>query len=520
MIPILSRAQMRAFDAHAIETCHVPSLVLMENAGRGATDVIERELLADSAKDRVVIVVAGTGNNGGDGFVVARHLMTRGAHVQVWLVGDPQKLTADCRANRDAFAGTGGDVRAWTEGSVDDFVANLRDSDIAIDALFGTGLDRPISQDSPFGQAITRLGEATTPVAALDVPSGLDTDTGLVLGGFGVQAALTVTFAHLKLGHMTAHGAKQCGPVHVVDIGVPAALSKERSAELLETADVKACFTPRPIDNHKYKAGHVAIFGGSAGKTGAPLLAAVSALRSGAGAATIVSWPEALRAIESRVLEVMVASLDPSTAASSSGDRSLLASVDAALGHKNVVVIGPGFGTDERAGQVTTHVLATFPGTIVVDADAITLHAGKPEAFQVAGGRVILTPHAGELARLLGKTSEEIEANRFDAVREAARRTGGIVLLKGAYTVVAMPDGHAVVSGEGVPPLGTAGSGDVLSGLIGALACGMAPFAAAYCGAFLHGVSGSAWQKVHGDRGLLASEIADGMPSVLAALLA
>ena len=510
MIPILSRAQMRGFDAHAIATCHVPSLVLMENAGRGATDVIERELLGKRAKDRVVLVVAGTGNNGGDGFVVARHLATRGAHVQVWLVGDPQKLTTDCRANRDAFAGIGGDVRAWTEAAIDDFVANLREADVAIDALFGTGLDRPIAQDSPFGEAITRLGEGKTPVAALDVPSGLDTDTGLLLGEFGVQAALTVTFAHLKLGHMTAHGAKQCGPVHVVDIGVPPQLSREKSAELLEAADVKACLSPRPIDNHKYKAGHVAIFGGSAGKTGAPLLAAVSALRGGAGAATIVSWPDAIRAIESRVLEVMVSSLDPS---------GLLASVDAALGHKKTVVVGPGFGTDERAGQVVSHVLATFPGTIVVDADAITLHAGRPEAFQVAKGRVVLTPHSGELGRLLGKTSEEIEADRFGAAREAARRSGGIVLLKGAYTVVAMPDGHAVVSGEGVPPLGTAGSGDVLSGLIGALACGMKPFEAAYCGAFLHGVSGSAWQKVHGDRGLLASEIAEGMPSVLAALL-
>lgn len=509
MIPVLSRAEMRGFDEHAITRCNVPSLVLMENAGRGATDVIERELLGGAARGKVAIVVAGPGNNGGDGFVVARHLATRGAHVQVWLVGDPEKRTADCKANHEAFVGIGGDVQPW--GAVDTFVANLAEADIAVDALFGTGLDRPVKADSVFGDAISRLNEGKAPVVALDVPSGLDTDTGHLLGGFGIEAALTVTFAHLKLGHVTAHGAKTCGPVHVVDIGVPPTLATERSAELLETADVRARFAKRPIDNHKYKAGHVVVFGGSPGKTGAPLMAAVSALRGGAGAATIASWAEAVRALESRVLEVMIAPLR---------EDDLLASVDAAAKNKKALVLGPGFGTDAQAGRVATHLLATFPGTLVIDADGITLHAGNPEAFQVAAGRVILTPHAGELGRLLGKTSAEIEADRFASAREAARRSGGIVLLKGAYTVIANPDGRVVVSGEGVPALGTAGSGDVLAGLIGAFACEHEPLVAASCGAFLHGVSGSAWQKVHGDRGLLASEIAEGMPGVLAALLA
>jgi NAD(P)H-hydrate epimerase len=198
----------------------------------------------------------------------------------------------------------------------------------------------------------------------------------------------------------------------------------------------------------------------------------------------------------------------------------LLRSVNAVLVGKRSVVFGPGFGTGESARAVSRHILTSFRGPIVMDADAFTLHAGAPEDFAQAAGRVILTPHAGELARLLGRTAEEIEADRFVFARQAATLTNATVLLKGAYTVVAAPDGRVVVTGSGSPALATAGSGDVLAGLIGALTCTLPPFEAAWCGAFLHGVSGHAWQKEHGDRGLVASEIADGLPDVAGALLA
>jgi len=383
--------------------------------------------------------------------------------------------------------------------------------DILVDALFGTGLDRAIAE--PLLGVVRMMNERSllTKVVALDVPSGMNADTGSVMGGEAVQADLTVSFAHLKLGHVTGHGAKQCGPVHVVDIGVPAALTKETSALLLESADVRALITKRELDAHKYRAGHVAVMAGSEGKVGAALLSALGALRGGAGAATILTWPEAARALEARVVEVMVArleSIEPKA-------------IDALLASKRAVVIGPGFGTNDDAKAVAKHVLASFHahGAIVVDADAISHHAGAPEGFAVAGGRAILTPHAGELGRLPGKTSEEIEADRFAAARDAAKRANAVVLLKGAYSVIAAPDGRVVVSGSGSAALATAGSGDVLAGLIGALACTLPPFEAAYAGAFLHGVSGTAWEKEHGDRGLLASEIAEGLPSVLGALL-
>jgi NAD(P)H-hydrate epimerase len=271
----------------------------------------------------------------------------------------------------------------------------------------------------------------------------------------------------------------------------------------------------RPVDTHKYRAGHVAIFAGSPGKVGAAQLSARGALRGGAGAATIVTWPDAASTLEGRIAEVMVTHL-----AGEDDAAALARSVDEALVHKKSVVIGPGFGTGTHSAAVAKHVLSTFKETIVGDADVFSMFAGKPEAFAVAKGRVILTPHSGELGRLLGRTSDEIEADRFDAAVTGAKRTNAVVLLKGAYTIVASPDGRVVVSGAGVPALATAGSGDVLSGLTGALACALPPFEAAYCAAFLHGVSGSAWQKEHGDRGLFAGEIADGLPDVLAALLA
>ncbi len=516
MIPVLSRAQMRAFDAFAIDTCKVPSLVLMENAGRGAADVIERELLDGRASGRSVVVVCGTGNNGGDGFVVARHLLVRGARVEAWLAGSIDKATPDCRANHGAFVGIGGKVHPIPLGGpLDALVAALADADVAVDALFGTGLDRLIVE--PLASVVRVLRDARGPgkhtrVAALDVPSGLNADTGVAMGTT-VEADLTVSFAHLKLGHVTGQGARKSGPVHVVDIGVPSDLVRERSADLVESRDVRATLPRRPIDTHKYRAGHVALFAGSPGKVGAALLAARGALRAGAGAATIVTWPAAADVLEARIPEVMVTRL-----ADEQDSTAMTRSVDDVLVHKRAVVIGPGFGTGEPAKDVSRHVLSTFRGAIVADADMFTLHAGNPEAFAVADGRAILTPHSGELARLLGRTSEDIEADRFGAARDAAEQTNSIVLLKGAYTIVAAPDGRTVVTGSGSPALATAGSGDVLSGIIGALACALPPFEAAWCGAFLHGVSGRAWQKEHGDRGLLAGEIADGVPDVLAAL--
>ena len=507
MKPVLSRAQIRAFDAHAIGACSVPGVVLMENAGRGAADVVEREVLRGGARGARVVVVAGVGNNGGDGFVVARHLLVRGALVELVVIGACARIAGDAKTNHDAYLGVGGALREVPDGAaIASLAPSLATADVIVDALFGTGLDRAI--DGVHAAAIGAMNAARAPVVALDVPSGLDADTGATLGVV-VKASRTVTFAHYKLGLLTPGGARSCGVVHVADIGVPASLASQlgHAAELVEGADVASWLSPRAVDAHKNVAGHVAVVAGSPGKTGAARLVAHAAMRAGAGLVTIATWPESAAAVEAGVVEAMTTRLDRANVASS---------IDAALVGKRAVVVGPGLGLDAAARAAIEGVLA-FYGPIVIDADALTLFAGSPESFAPARA-AILTPHSGECARLLGITPAEVEADRFAAARTLASRARAVVLLKGAHTIIASPEGRIVVNATGSAALATAGSGDVLAGILGALACTLSPFDAACAGAFIHGLAGDAWSATNGDRGLLASEIADLVPRTLTAL--
>jgi ADP-dependent NAD(P)H-hydrate dehydratase / NAD(P)H-hydrate epimerase len=484
--PVLSRAQMRAFDEHAIHDRRMPSLLLMENAGRGATDVLVRELLGGVADGRRIAVVCGTGNNGGDGFVVARHLLVRGALPCVVLTGDAAKTSTDARANLEAWRALGGELREVASGApLDPLVAALGEAAVVVDALFGTGLDRPI--DGWLADVVRAVNASRAPRFAVDLPSGLDADTGRTLG-VAVEARITVTFAHPKLGLLTPGGARLAGRVHVVDIGVPASL-----------------------DAHKTSAGHVLVLAGSPGKIGAALLVARGAMRAGAGLVTIATWPDAATAIESRVLEVMTARIDTASPATSLGPL---------LAGKRAVVVGPGFGLGDDARAAVEYVLASYAGPTVVDADALTLFAGRAAALRTAKN-AILTPHPGEAARLLGTTTDAVEADRWRAARDLAAAAGAVVVLKGAHTIVAPPtDAPAAVSPVACPALATAGSGDVLGGVVGAMACSLAALDAACAGVLAHAFAGEAWSAAHGgaDRGLLASEIADeiadGIPDV------
>jgi NAD(P)H-hydrate epimerase len=498
---------MRAFDAHAIQQCGVPSIVLMENAGRGATDVIVREALRGDPR-AYAVVICGTGNNGGDGFVVARHLLTRGVAVDTWLIGAVDKLTVDARKNYDALLGVGGRVTASAGVQLDQLQAAVARADVVVDGLFGTGLDRPLG--SPYGNVVALINGASAKKVALDVPSGLNADTGTPLGAT-VIADMTVTFGHLKFGLLTSRGASFAGRVFVADIGVPGNLVDVvgQAAQLLERRDVAAWISPRALDAHKYSVGHVAVLGGSPGKVGAALMVAHAVLRAGAGAATIATWAASAPAIEARVVEVMTARLAPDN---------LGPSIDAALAGKRAVVIGPGFGLGDEARAAVAHVLASFQGPVVIDADALTVNAKKPEAFADAKGSPVLTPHVGELARLLETTAEAIESDRLAAARTAAERAQAVVVLKGPSTLIAAPDRRICVNSTGNPALATAGAGDVLAGIIGALSCSMGTFEAACAGVYVHGLAADLWTQGGADRGLLASEIADQVPRILGTL--
>jgi hydroxyethylthiazole kinase-like uncharacterized protein yjeF len=279
------------------------------------------------------------------------------------------------------------------------------------------------------------------------------------------------------------------------------------SASLLEASDLAHWASPRAPGAHKTSAGHVVVIGGSTGKIGAPQLVARGAMRGGAGLATIATWPDAVSTIESHVLEAMTARVDPARA----GD-----SIDAILAGTHAVAIGPGLGLGDEARTIVEHVLASWRGPIVVDADALTMFAGRASALTTVH-EAILTPHPGELARLLDKTAAQVEADRFRAARDAAAITKAVVVLKGAHTIVASPDSRVAVTPIACPALATAGSGDVLAGIVAAMACSLPPFEAACAGVMLHALAGEAWSRAHGgaDRGMLASEIADLVPQVL-----
>jgi hydroxyethylthiazole kinase-like uncharacterized protein yjeF len=506
--PVLSRDQIRAVDQYAIGTLHVPGVVLMENAGRGAAELIERRL---RERPGSVVCVCGPGNNGGDGFVVARRLAVRGHRVSVFLAASEARLSGDARTNYDAWLGVGGAVTVVAEGTYSALEAALADAAVVVDALLGTGLDRPVK--GLVADVIARINRARRPVVALDVPSGLDSNTGATLGDV-VRADETLTFAALKLGLVTSTGAERAGATTVVDIGIPmgAVTSVGASASLLEETDVRAWLSRRPLAAHKGSAGRVVAVAGSLGKTGAALLLARGALRAGAGTVTVCTSPAAADALDHRVLEEMTARLDVNDL-----DGTLGKHLDSSV----TVVMGPGLGLDAEARKIVDYVVRKHAGALVIDADALTHLAGRLSELASAPGRLVLTPHPGEMARLLGVATKDVEQDRFAAVTEAVKRSGAVVLLKGARTLIGAPSVLTVVNPSGCPALATAGSGDVLSGICGAFFAALGdPLRAACAAAFVHGRSAEHWCTEQGgaDRGLLAHEIADGVPRVLAAL--
>ena len=504
---VLTREQMRAYDAHAIEALGVPGLLLMENAGRGAAEVIA-ELIDDD--DAHVLIICGTGNNGGDGFVIARHLLAAHHRVRVLLIGDEEKIAGDARVNFDALRNVAGFV-------IDDISAlevELIDATIIVDAMFGTGLTRPLA--GVYAETVYAINQMPTPVVAVDMPSGIDADSGAILGT-AIEAATTVTFGALKAGLLQGAGGRCAGDVQVVGLGVPdAAIIDKVGLVAQPIIGFDALLRGRPSDSHKYSAGSVLVIGGSRGKTGAALLCARAALRSGAGLATIATWPDAVDAVGARVTEVMTFEL---------GDADAVV-VSQALEKRSAVAIGPGLGLDERAKKLCDAVVLAWDGHIVVDADAITHFAGRAGELKQAQGKLVLTPHAGELSRLLGCTSAEVEAHRFDAVRRAAEATGATVVLKGAHTVVARGGdwlGEPLkVSLSSNAALATAGSGDVLAGIIAAMLCAKEaePQHAACAGVYIHAEVADRWRVEHErDRGMLASDIIAGIGPLLSELI-
>jgi ADP-dependent NAD(P)H-hydrate dehydratase / NAD(P)H-hydrate epimerase len=492
---IVTAEQMRALDRETIGDIGVPGVVLMESAGRGVVDVMARHY--DLSKARVVCF-CGPGNNGGDGFVIARHLANRGADVLVALVGDRDKIKGDAKIHFDACARS--NLRLFDAPQ-----APLHRNDLVVDAVFGTGLTRAVGP-GPARDVIARMRAHRGPVIAVDVPSGIDADHGVI--GPCVRADHTVTFAFAKLGLVGADAVAVVGTLHVADIGIPAALARARGvkAELLEEA-VLAPLRARDPSGHKGTHGHVLVVAGSRGKTGAALLAGTAVLRSGAGLCTVAMPPDAAAVVEGRVPELMI---EP------------LGELQPLLAGKRAAAVGPGIARDDAAKD-RIRALAHSELPLCIDADALNAIAADPALLPRRSSPTVLTPHPGEAARLLGSTVAAVQEDRVGTARALADRFGAVVVLKGARTVIAAPDGRLAINPTGNPGLGTGGTGDVLTGCVSAALArvhddaGRAdPYAAACAAVYLHGAAGDRAAAARSQTGLLASDVIDALPHLLA----
>lgn len=507
----MTRAQMREYDRLAIEEYGLPGVVLMENAGRGAAAIVEQYLLAKPSGS--VAIVCGGGNNGGDGFVIARHLTNRGYFVRVYLLADRARLTGDAGVNMQVFLNMGGEVVDCAEpGAFADHAEELEGFDVIVDALLGTGLEREVS--GPIREAIQILNLAPPPKIAVDIPSGVSADSGMVLGA-AVKAAATATFGFLKRGLLLFPGAEHAGMVHVIDIGAPAQAADQAGHEgtLLQEEDAVALIRPRKADATKEDFGHLLVIAGSPGRTGPTMLCAEAAMRAGAGQVTLLTAREEAGLIEARSREVLVDHVIERHDAPLT--EQAIAKLEAKLEGARAAVLGPGCG----ANPALLEVLARARRPMVLDADALEMLAARPEAL-TAGAAVplVLTPDVGEMSRLSGLDAEAVLADRVGVVRAQAERFQAIVALKGAHTLIAAPDGSLFINSTGNPGMASKGMGAVLTGLIGSfLAQGHDALEATCLGVFLHSFAGDAAAAERGERGLLASDLLDAVTRALRA---
>ncbi len=517
---LVSPETMARLDRESAAAGGPTTAELMARAGAAAFEAIRRRFPSEWAGR--VAVLCGPGNNGGDGFVVARHLAAAGARrVRAVLLGRREQVRGDAAGALAALLEAA--PRVLVEAPEDGALAGALGAagwDLAVDALFGTGLARPL--EGGYRTAVEWLNAFHGPVVAIDLPSGVDAATGRVLGA-AVRATVTLTLGLAKLGLALLPGAALAREVVVLDIGHPAALAAAAPGDrLLDPAELGAAvrrLLPRDPAGHKGTYGHVLVVAGAAGTAGAAALAALGALRAGAGLATVAAPASLCPALEAKLWEAMVRPLPEG--ADGALDASALAEVLDLAAARDAVVLGPGLTTRPGAAAVIREAARRLAVPTLLDADGLNALGGPEElaGLRGAAGPRVLTPHPGEMGRLLGRGTREVEADRPAAARAAAAASGAVTLLKGARTLVARPDGALAVNPTGNPAMASGGMGDVLSGVIGALlAQGLDAAAAAELGAYLHGAAGDLGAAEVGPAGLLATDVAARIPRALAAL--
>jgi len=533
---LVTAQEMGKMDQKASKEYGIPSVVLMENAGLKVADLVSS--LLDNQARRTIIVIAGKGNNGGDGFVVARHLFNRGAEVQVFLAAEAEKIKGDALINLNIWRKMGQKVFQIIKSSDTNlFRVALMKADLVVDALYGTGFTGAVrNQMVSLIEAVNASGK---PVVAVDIPSGLKADTGRANGPC-IIANHTVTFALPKLGLVLPTAQKYVGELHVADISIPAAVTagstenkgknagpskngNSTSCESDSTSDYRYLITDRLVrewwprrtgTEHKGNFGRVLVIAGSRGMSGAAVMSAQAAARAGAGLVTL-GVPVGIHDIaETKLTEVMTFPLPQSDRGTLS--ITALEEIMDRAGNNDVLALGPGLGTGDETAELVKEILLKLEIPCVLDADGLNVLAGKTELFKAVRPDLVLTPHPGEMSRLTGRSTQQIQNDRLGVTAAKAARWGSVVVLKGAGTVVAGPDHTLFINNTGNPGMAAGGSGDVLTGIIaGLLAQGMPALHAAAAGVYLHGLAGDAAAREKSMAGLLAGDLLEQLPAVL-----
>jgi len=514
---LVTAAEMQEMDRQAIEKHSIPGLELMETAGQGDTIVL-LSLFADQAEDGVSIV-CGKGNNGGDGFVIARELAAKDFNVTVYLLAKTEAVRGDAAVNLKRLAALNVPIiEVPDEDRFSKIKSDIVRSGLLVDAILGTGLTSDVRDF--FKAVIDFINRSSIPVFAVDIPSGLNSDTGQPCGT-AVQAQATATFALAKIGHYTYPGAAHTGKLEIIDIGIPEAVVEAVGPkQYLLTADrISGYFQPRPADMHKGKSGHLMVVAGSTGKTGAAAMTAVSAMRAGAGLVTLGVAESLNPIVEAQVLEVMTAPLSQSRSgilADSALDE-ILALADG----KSCLAIGPGIGQAAETRSLVEKVIARIEIPMVIDADGLNNITGQTGLLKKLKAPAVLTPHPGEMARLMETTPAAVQQNRLTCARDFATHFGVHLVLKGAATVIAHPDGTVFINPTGNPGMASGGMGDVLTGVLaGFITQGFSPKDAAHAAVYLHGAAADTLTTSMGPFGYLAGEVMDAIPGEIKKLLA
>jgi len=497
--PLPDAEQQRALDTWAIEQLGIPGVDLMELAGSGLADLAGGLVPAGP-----IVVVCGKGNNGGDGLVAARVLRQRGREVRVLLLAEADELRGDARSNLERLPGP--PPEPFSE-------AVLQHAAGIIDAILGTGFSgEPREPVAGAIGAINAAANGGATVIACDVPSGVDASTGEALGA-AVRASATVTFHAAKPGLWISPGKSLSGDVHVIEIGIPPGGPVQPSAGLIKPSVLDGV-PRRGRESTKFAAGSVLVCGGSTGLTGAPCMAAEAAMRTGAGYVTALVPASLNLVFETRLLEVMSVALpDSDGALAPSGVDTVLERCERA----DALILGPGLGRSDGTVELARRVAREAAVPLLLDADGLNAHAGRLNALAAREAPTVVTPHAGELARLLGVDSAEVGAHRLRCALDAAKVANAIVVLKGDDTIVATPEGRAAISTGGAAALATAGTGDVLSGVIAALlAKRLDPWQAACAGVYAHASAGRLAAAEIGNEGVIASDVIERLPAALA----